>query len=813
MRSRHNYRSEQTLTDLREQLQATLGECYAVERELGGGGMSRVFVARDLTLGRDVVVKVIAPENAQGLSAERFAREVKLAARLQQANIVPVLAAGTSGNLPYYTMPFVRGESLRARLASGSALGVPEAVSILRDVARALAYAHAEHVVHRDIKPENILLSGGAAVVTDFGIAKAIVASRTLDASSTTGITMAGVSLGTPAYMAPEQALGDPGTDQRADIYAWGVVAWELLAGAHPFAERKTMQALITAHVTENPPSLSERRPEVPEALAALVMRCLEKNPENRPQSASELLAAVESVNTSRESVAATAAPPRRRHRAIPIAAVLVVAVVSLLIIQHFRHTTAAPTDKSLAVLPFTTSGGDTANAYLAEGIADEVNNTLSQIPGLRIAGRSSAARFARSNGTPQEAGAALKVASVLDGTVRREGDRIRVTAELSNASDGAVVWHDSYTRAAKDIFAVQDEIARAIAGQLQVTLGNAGTASLAASGTRDAAAYDLYLKGMYLYRRRGPGIADAISTLDQATAQDSTFARAWAGLSNALTVSPSYLSTHAGDVLPRARQAAERAIRLDSALSDGYMALGYVDAEQFQWKAAESELRRAIALDPNNAEARYRLGYTLFNQGRVTDAIPQFRSAEARDPLYFLPAIYLGWAEVRTGQIPEGIAEIRRGLGLEPQSITGLCLIALAYDRAGLPDSARLYAHRILETSSQPARVGEAAYVLARNGDRRTAELLTRQLEATPENAWTRWTALSLAYNGLGDTTRAFDAMDRAAAGDGDEWPTFGITYARDLSPSSRVAAVLRRYNLDPANLMARPGKTPTAQ
>jgi eukaryotic-like serine/threonine-protein kinase len=813
MRSRHNYRSEQTLTDLREQLQATLGECYAVERELGGGGMSRVFVARDLTLGRDVVVKVIAPENAQGLSAERFAREVKLAARLQQANIVPVLAAGTSGNLPYYTMPFVRGESLRARLASGSALGVPEAVSILRDVARALAYAHAEHVVHRDIKPENILLSGGAAVVTDFGIAKAIVASRTLDASSTTGITMAGVSLGTPAYMAPEQALGDPGTDQRADIYAWGVVAWELLAGAHPFAERKTMQALITAHVTENPPSLSERRPEVPEALAALVMRCLEKNPENRPQSASELLAAVESVNTSRESVAATAAPPRRRHRAISIAAALVVAVVSVLVIQHFRHTTAAPTDKSLAVLPFTTSGGDTANAYLAEGIADEVNNTLSQIPGLRIAGRSSAARFARSNGTPQEAGAALKVASVLDGTVRREGDRIRVTAELSNASDGAVVWHDSYTRAANDIFAVQDEIARAIAGQLQVTLGNAGTASLAASGTRDAAAYDLYLKGMYLYRRRGPGIADAISTLDQATAQDSTFARAWAGLSNALTVSPSYLSTHAGDVLPRARQAAERAIRLDSALSDGYMALGYVDAEQFQWKAAESELRRAIALDPNNAEARYRLGYTLFNQGRVTDAIPQFRSAEARDPLYFLPAIYLGWAEVRTGQIPEGIAEIRRGLGLEPQSITGLCLIALAYDRAGLPDSARLYAHRILETSSQPARVGEAAYVLARNGDRRTAELLTRQLEATPENAWTRWTALSLAYNGLGDTTRAFDAMDRAAAGDGDEWPTFGITYARDLSPSSRVAAVLRRYNLDPANLMARPGKTPTAQ
>ncbi|HEY5086885.1 MAG TPA: protein kinase [Gemmatimonadaceae bacterium] len=793
---------------LRDQLQATLGDCYSIERELGGGGMSRVFLARDVTLGRDVVVKVIAPENAEGLSAERFAREVKLAARLQQANIVPVLTAGTSGNLPYYTMPFVRGESLRARMDRGAALGIPESVNILRDVARALAYAHAEHVVHRDIKPENILLSGGAAVVTDFGIAKAIVASRTVDSGATTGITLAGVSLGTPAYMAPEQALGDPGTDQRADIYAWGVVAWELLGGAHPFAGRTTMQALITAHVTEQAPSLSERRPEVPDALTALVMHCLTKNPAERPQSASALLAAMESVNTSRDVIALPKSKPQRRTKWIVAGAALVVALVAGILAQHFRRAApGAASSKSLAVLPFTATGGDTANSYLAEGIADEVSNTLSQIPGLRLAGRSSSARFAEKNATPQEVGAALRVGTVLDGTVRREGDQIRVNAELSNTSDGMVVWHENYQRPAKDIFAVQDEIARAIAGQLQVTLNGAGARSLPASGTHDAAAYDLYLKGMYLYRRRGPGLADAISTLEQATAQDSTFARAWAALSNALTVSPSYLDTHVGDVLPRARVAAERAVRLDSMLSDGYLALGYVDAEQFHWKAAESELRRAIALDPNNADARYRLGYTFFNQGRIADAVPELRSAEARDPLYFLPAVYLGWAEVRLGQIPEGIAEIRRGLVLEPQSITALCLIALAYDRAGLPDSARLYAQRILATSSQPARIGAAAYVLARNGDRRGAELLTRQLEATPENAWTRWTALYIAYNGLGDTLHALDALDHAAAGDGDEWPTFGITY-RDLSMSPRVAAVLRRYNLDPANFVTRQDK-----
>ncbi|MBL8998920.1 MAG: serine/threonine protein kinase, partial [Gemmatimonadetes bacterium] len=258
--------------------------------ELGGGGMSRVFVAQEHALGRTVVVKVIAPELAEGVSAERFAREVKLAARLQQANIVPVLSTGSSGALPYYTMPFVTGESLRARLASGEPISLAQAVSILRDVARALAYAHAQGVVHRDIKPENILLSGGTAVVTDFGIAKALSASRTQDGSSTnSSLTQAGGSIGTPAYMAPEQAVG-AAVDQRADIYAWGVLAYELLAGAHPFAGKANSAQMIAAHLSEAPLPLASRRAEVPTALETLVLRCLAKDPAMRPANADELL-------------------------------------------------------------------------------------------------------------------------------------------------------------------------------------------------------------------------------------------------------------------------------------------------------------------------------------------------------------------------------------------------------------------------------------------------------------------------------------------------------------------------------------------
>src|SRR5688572_27501792 len=246
-------------TALREQLQATLGPAYTLQRELGGGGMSRVFVAHEEALGRDVVVKLLAPELAEGLSAERFTREIRLAAALQEPHIVPVLAAGTTNEgLPYYTMPFVRGESLRARLAQGR-IPTDEGVGILRDVATALEYAHTRGIVHRDIKPENVLLSGRTAVVTDFGIAKALHASRTVapgDAADADGLTQAGSSLGTPAYMAPEQAAGDPATDHRADLYAWGVVAYEVLGGRHPFAGRTSPQQRLAAHMAETPPPL-----------------------------------------------------------------------------------------------------------------------------------------------------------------------------------------------------------------------------------------------------------------------------------------------------------------------------------------------------------------------------------------------------------------------------------------------------------------------------------------------------------------------------------------------------------------------------
>jgi len=318
---------------LRDQLTSALGSAFTLERELGGGGMSRVFVAQDARLGRQVVVKVLAPSLTEGLSAERFEREIRLAAGLQQANIVPVLHAGDAGGVPYYVMPFVEGESLRARLALGTALSLAEVVGILRDVARALAYAHARGIVHRDIKPDNVLVSGGTAVVTDFGIAKALNAARTVadhEAVRAATITQVGTSIGTPAYMAPEQAVGDPAADQRVDVYAFGCLAYELLTGRPPFAVESPQRA-IAAHLSATPVPVAAYRADTPPVLADLLMRCLAKAPEDRPSTAGDLLQALESLTQESHEASATGGiDDRALVRVVAIYAMASIAVIAL---------------------------------------------------------------------------------------------------------------------------------------------------------------------------------------------------------------------------------------------------------------------------------------------------------------------------------------------------------------------------------------------------------------------------------------------------------------------------------------------------
>jgi hypothetical protein len=454
---------------LDDNLQRALGDGYRVERELGGGGMSRVFVAEERSLGRKVVVKILPAELVAGLSVERFRREIQLAAQLQHPNIVPVLATGEADGLPWFTMPFVTGESLRARIARSGALPVRDAVLILRDVAAALEYAHALGIVHRDIKPDNVLLSGRAAVVTDFGIAKAISASRTVAPGGT--LTQVGTSIGTPAYMAPEQAAGDPATDFRADLYAWGVTAFELLSGRLPFTG-KSQHELIRAHMVEAPPGLDTVRDQLPAPLVALVAQCLAKRPEDRPASAGELLRVLESLPLSGEQSGHMSTPsvaPKRGSRVwvAAVGAVVIAVVVGVLLLR--RPTTAGIADAAppappafdpALVLLVPPNAAEPALASVASLATDALSRGLGTLRYAQVTVASAAGATDR-----RAEATAGRMATILDGRLYAVGDSVQLDLRLTDAATGRVL------RALPSIRARRSDPARGLDAALAPTL------------------------------------------------------------------------------------------------------------------------------------------------------------------------------------------------------------------------------------------------------------------------------------------------------------------------------------------------------
>jgi TolB-like protein len=463
------------VNDLLAQLETHFGGAYEFERELGGGGMSRVVLARDTHLDRRVVIKILPQSLTAGISTERFEREIMLSAALQHPNIVPVLSAGKVDGLPYFLMPFIDGESLRARMIRGP-LSARETVNILKDVTRALAFAHGRGVIHRDIKPDNVLLTtGGAAVVTDFGVAKALSASlHSGGKSGYKSMTGIGMSPGTPAYMAPEQAAADPATDHRADLYALGIVGYEMLTGAPPFHGRSP-QALLAAQMSEKPASVSSRRYDVPKALADLLMQCLEKDPKRRPQSATAMLRALEDPSVISGVFAVPASSSAKAWRSVIGAAGLLAAVAAFMV---WRTTNAAsdaaapaPTDsvravvaRSLAVIPLSGIGNDQRARDAAEGLTSEVLNAVTGVSGLRVASPAATRTAADSGASLIALGRSLGVTHVLQGTVQRERQQLRVILRLVRVANDSTVWSSSFNGSTDSTLALQDAVARAVA-------------------------------------------------------------------------------------------------------------------------------------------------------------------------------------------------------------------------------------------------------------------------------------------------------------------------------------------------------------
>jgi len=477
-----------------------VGSTYTLERELGGGGMSRVFVATETSLDRPVVLKVLPPELAHAVSADRFRQEIRLAARLQHPHIVPLLSAGEADGLLYYTMPLVEGESLRAKLARGGELPVREAVRLLRDVAAALAYAHEHGLVHRDIKPDNVLLSGGEALVTDFGVAKALSVSAT---GGDSGLTSLGVALGTPAYMAPEQGAADPHVDHRADLYAWGCMAFECLSSQPPFTGRSPA-ALLAAHMAETPEAIARRRPGLPPALSAVVMRCLEKRPADRPQSAEELLHALEGVLTPSGGMASTVPvrAVRARRRVVPLVVVgLGLLLAAGVVVKALARPRVAPSAAVIAVMPFTPAAADTALARLGRDLAVTLSANLDGVGEIRtVDALTMLAQVKATDPNPSlhqaaELSGRLGAKSVLQGTLVGVGETVRADVGLFTTDSVTPVARVTVNGPLRDVSALTDSITWAVLRQVWRSRG-APTPSIAAVTTHSLPALRSFLEG-----------------------------------------------------------------------------------------------------------------------------------------------------------------------------------------------------------------------------------------------------------------------------------------------------------------------------
>ena len=669
------------MADLRDQLQRSLGDSLVLEQELGGGGISRVFIAHEPSLGRKVVVKVLPPEMSQAVSVDRFRREIQLAAKLQHPHIVPLLSAGDAEGLPFFTMPYVRGESLRSRLSRAGELPLSETIRILREVASALGYAHEAGIAHRDIKPENIFLSGGSAVVTDFGVAKALTASTDVEG----GLTSGGIALGTPAYMAPEQASADPGIDGRADIYSLGIVAYEMLSGVTPF-DGKSRQETLTAHVTEQPESITRRRPTIPRHLATLVMGCLEKQAADRPQTAAQVIHALDSVNTPGVASPTTMLPAGRKPggvlRMVGVVAVAA-AIIALAVFASNKVEQAALRKReimpALAVLPFENVGKADGQEF-ADGMTEEITNRLASLRGLRVIGRQSAKTYAGSTKTPQEIAHELGVKYVLTGTVRWDKspdgkDLVRVSPALLRSEDATQMWAEAYQTVLSGMFDVQSKVATEVANALNLTLVAPEREALDAKPTDNRQAYGLYVRGRYLLDNsfQARPVREAIVALEKATDADPGFALAWAYLAVAHTELYWFGGDPTQERLKKARDALEKATTLEPDAADVHLARGvYLYEGERDYNAALREFAVTRSLRPSDPNVSLYEGAIQRRQGRWNAAVESYRRAIDLDPRIGGNILDLASTLVFLNQYPEGETYVDQGMLLTPAEALG---------------------------------------------------------------------------------------------------------------------------------------------
>jgi len=688
------------MSDLLERLRGELRERYTLEREVGRGGMAVVFVARDRKLGREVAIKVLSPSVLTAVAGERFLREIRITAQLQHPNILPLIDSGEAAGLLYSVMPFVEGETLRERLLA-ELLPIPEALVLAREVVDALDYAHRRGIIHRDIKPENILLSNGHAIVSDFGIARAV------GLAGGNSLTARGLPIGTAAYMSPEQALGSGTSDARSDIYSAGCLLYEMLTGRMAFGGTN-LREVLARQATGEPTPILRLRPEVPEDVVRIVGKALAKNPDERYQTAGELAADLlvalgEAARVSTPAAAWSAVRQERSAapvsdssawgRMLLLATALVLLALAASRLRPGRRAAASPETAaiapSVAVLPLATAQEGGEDEQLSEGLSEEIIGRLAQVEGLKVISSASTVALKDRHLSARQVADTLGVRHVLDGSFARTGDSIQARLELVDARRDSVIWKQTYSLAAGDLPRLQDQIARQVAGALLATTGGRHALPGPPVRTDRAGAYEAYLKGTYWLGRRTPeALRQAVRAFEEAVALDSMYPQALAGLASAHTYSVIYGFRSEADPyteLAQALQLAGRAVARDSTSADAYRARA--DARSlafFPEDQVRADVLRARRLMPNSADVRMAYAWTLFRTGAGDSALAQARRALALDPLapglrHSLVALAIGirrydvaLREVRAGAAAESDLRVTAVLEAYAQLLSG---------------------------------------------------------------------------------------------------------------------------------------------
>ncbi|MCH7717791.1 MAG: protein kinase [Gemmatimonadetes bacterium] len=717
------------MTDIPDRLQRGLPRRYALQRVLKRGGMGIVYLAREEHPNRQVAIKVLDPNVGSRLGRERFLREIDLASNLTHPNIVPIFAAGEAEGLLYYVMPYVAGESLSERIAREARLPIEDALQIAYEVAGALQHAHDQDVVHRDVKPGNILLYEGHALVTDFGVARAI------SAAGSDPMTESGVAMGTPAYMSPEQIVADAEVDGRADVYALGIVLYEMLAGEPPFRGRDSRTVLARQMVDPVPP-LRTVRDTVPPAVEQIVSAALAKTPADRISSAKLFAEAIADARTQLGSgwltptPTATGALPRpsatRLRTRVAVGFGILLAVALAWQVWRWPTSSAASVGAryvdSIAVMPLENLTGDTQYDHLSAGITEEIITHLTQIVGLKVISRHSVEALRLSSLTTRQLADSLGVRHILRGSVRIDEEQIRVTVQNIDARTDANLWADTYTGDLSDAFQALENIARQVTAMLVETVDGLELPG-ATSHVSHGPGHDAYLLGQHWLSRRTPeGLRRAIASFDEALALDPDYAVAYAGLSNAYALSLTYRYDIGVDGYRAAGIAlalADRAIALDSGLAAGYTGRGYIGAiANAPAGGVVADFEYAASLQPNAPATASWSARILAKMGKTTEAFSESQRARDLDPLSASRRVGVAYWALRLGKYDMAVSESAVALAVEPELMLPRALTARAYflnGNAVACEAIDLGPHAVLRAMClrQLARGDEAAVIV----------------------------------------------------------------------------------------------------